>query len=379
MKKALLIAILLLMPFGAFAQEQEEGQPLIETPVVDSLPIEKYALGKVVEILQERKSEAGGYTQLEQEIRVEILTGEEKGQTVSLVHGGAFVISDDQKVKVGEKIVLGKTEGAQGVIYFVAETFRLPWIAAIFLLFVGLVVFFARKKGFGSILGLTVSIVVLTLYVVPRILEGSDPLAASLVGALITAVISLYFAHGFSKQTSIALASTVLTLALATGIAILFVTVSRLFGLGSEEAYYLRMLQYDSIDLRGLLLGGIIIGALGVLDDITSSQTATIFELSKANPELSFPELYHSGLRVGREHIASLVNTLVLAYAGASFPLLLIFTVNKNIPIWATLNSELVAEEVIRTLVGSVTLVLAVPIATAIAAYFASHGAKRPV
>lgn len=372
----LFVVMLLFLPLMAAAQDD---QPLPESPVVDNLPIEKYAIGKVMEIIEEQESEAGGYRQIAQAIRVEILTGEEKGQTVEILHGGAFIISDQQKVKVGEWVVVGKTETAEGQLYFVAETFRLPWIAGIFLFFAALVIFLSRLKGLGSLMGMVISIGVLVLFIVPRILEGSDPLATALTGALITAVVSLYLAHGFSKQTSIALGSTIVILALAAGLSIAFVTIAKLFGFGSEEAFYLQLLQNNTIDLKGLLLGGIIIGVLGILDDITTAQTAIVFELKKANTGMGFKELYRGGLRVGREHISSLVNTLVFAYAGASFPLLLVFSINKNIPLWTTLNSELVAEEIIRTLVGSTALVLAVPIATAIAAYFASHKKTLPV
>src|SRR3989344_12894 len=294
MKKIILSIVLLFLPIAVFAQE---------SPEVDSVPIEKYALGKVTEIVSEHESEAGGFKQIEQQIRAELLSGEEKGQTVDIIHGGAFIINEQQKVKVGEKIVVGKTETAEGVMYFVAETFRLPWVAGIFVLFAALVIFFGRLKGFGSLVGMTV-------------------------------------------------------------------TISKLFGFGSEEAYYLQLFQSNTIDLRGLLLGGIIIGVLGVLDDVTTAQTAAVFELKKANQAFGFKELYTRAMRIGREHISSLVNTLVLAYAGASFPLLLVFSMNKNIPLWATLNSELVSEEIIRALVGSTALVLAVPIATAIAAWF---------
>src|SRR3989344_3896476 len=128
MKKMLFAVMLLFLPLMAFGQDGN-----IESPVVDNLPIEKYAIGKVKEILDEQQSEAGGYRQISQAIRVEILTGEEKGQTVEIMHGGAFIISDQQKVKVGEWVVVGKTETAEGQLYFVAETFRLPWIAGIFL------------------------------------------------------------------------------------------------------------------------------------------------------------------------------------------------------------------------------------------------------
>jgi len=165
------------------------------------------------------------------------------------------------------------------------------------------------------------------------------------------------------------LLSTIITLGISVGISQIFIKASHLFGRGSEEAYFLQFGQFGSIDLRGLLLAGIIIGTLGLLDDITTAQTAVVGELRLANKQLSNKEIYSRALVVGKEHISSLVNTLVLAYAGTSLPLFILFTVSDNVPLWAKLNSELISEEIIRTLIGSMALILAVPISTFLATY----------
>ena len=142
---------------------------------------------------------------------------------------------------------------------------------------------------------------------------------------------------------------------------------------------YLQSGLTAGVNLRGLLLGGMIIGCLGVLDDITTAQTAAVDEIRKANPNLTSKQLLQSGLSVGREHIASLINTLALAYAGASLPLLLLFQTNETFPLWVTLNSEFLAEEIVRTLVGSTTLLLAVPISTWCAARFLSNDGRPSI
>lgn len=200
----------------------------------------------------------------------------------------------------------------------------------------------------------------------------------SMIGALVIALFSIYLAHGLNRRTTIALISTLLTLGIASGLAILFVKAGKLFGLGSEEAFYIQQLgSLADLNLQGLLLGGIILGALGVLDDITTAQTAAVYEIKRANSALTVRELYNRGISVGREHISSLVNTLFLAYAGASLPLFLFFTVGGSTqPLWVTLNSEFIAEEVVRTLVGSIALMLAVPITTFLAA---NYFGNRPV
>ncbi len=216
------------------------------------------------------------------------------------------------------------------------------------------------------------SVGIIFYYIIPHILHGGDPLLTCLAGSLCITVLSLYLSHGFNKRTSVALLSTIITLGLAVLIDLLFVHIGQLAGTGTEEAFYL---QFDQahLNLKGLLLGGILIGVVGILDDVTTGQSAAVEEIAQANASLSHPALYKSGLSVGREHIASLINTLLLAYVGTSFPLLLLINVQQGLPLWFTLNNNFIAEEIVRTLVGSCVLVLAVPITTFFAAYFFSR------
>ena len=165
--------------------------------------------------------------------------------------------------------------------------------------------------------------------------------------------------------------SSILSLGLAVAVDLLFVYLAKLSGAGTEEAFYLQF-GSTSFNLKGILLGGIILGVLGVLDDVTTGQVAAVEEIHLANTSFKFKELYKRGLSVGREHIASLVNTLVLAYVGVSFPLLLLYNSQKLQPFWLVINSNFMAEEIVRTLVGSVVLVVAVPLTTFLAAMFYS-------
>lgn len=343
----------------------------------DRLPAEKFYIAKVLEVLKDEIKEYDGLKLEYQTLKVKISKGDERGKELEIKFGGDGLIPDYQKIKSGDKVTIVKTEIEGITNYFIIDRYRLPYLALILGLFFALVIFFSRFKGLASIFGLVISILVLVKFLVPRILNGGDPLIIGLVGAFIIAILSIYTAHGLNKRTSVALVSTILTLVISAILAISFVYLAKLFGGGSEEAFFLQTGQFGKINLRGLLLAGIIIGALGVLDDITTSQTAAIDEIKKANPNLSFQELYKSGLSVGREHIASLVNTLVLAYAGASLPLFILFSTNKTQPLWVVLNSEFIAEEVIRTLVGSTSLVLAVPISTFLASYFFSKKYKN--
>lgn len=349
--------------------------PAIEAPLLTAggdRPANEFYKAKVLQIVQEGARGEGAEKQLFQIVKVLIKSGALKGQEIIIEHGGLFSIVKNQKVKKGDSVVVVKIEGPERAEYFIADDYRLPSLWLIIALFFSLAVFWGRAKGLASILGLAFTILILVKFITPQILSGKNPLLISLVGAFFIAVISLYLAHGFTRRTSIALLSTLLTLAISALLAVFFVSLTRLTGVGTEEAFYLQIGPLETLNLKGLLLGGIIIGVLGILDDITTSQVAAIDEISKANRRLGFSELYQRGLSVGYEHIASLVNTLVLAYAGASLPLFLLFIINTNQPAWVIFNSEFVAEEIIRTLVGSTALILAVPIATFLAAYFFS-------
>lgn len=327
--------------------------------------------GIVVEIVENGEKDYSGYITKYQIVNVRILDGEFRDTVVNITFMPANGPQDITALTKGETVILGKTSAEDGKVEFVIyDKYRLTPIIFIAVAFFVLVIIFGSRKGFFSIFGLLVSILVLIFFILPQIIAGHNPLLISMLGAAMIAVTSLYLAHGFQKRTTIALISTLITLGISFLLTIMFVSFAKLSGAGSEDAISLQLDPSMAINLRGLLLGGIIIGVLGVLDDVTTAQVAAVEEIHKANERLSFRDLYSRGISVGREHIASLVNTLVLAYAGASFPLLLLFTMNKEIPLWVTINGEMMAEELIRTLVGSTTLIFAVPISTFLAVYF---------
>ncbi len=346
-------------------------QPAMPFPPELNLP-EAYYRAKVLSIPSEKQVPVFGTTQTQpqQELILQIENGPQKGKAITINYGENISLRDDQKFQPGEVAIIAKSTNADGdAVYTIFDHYRLPPIYLIIFLFFGLVILLGRMRGFTSIIGLCASILILIKGIIPAIIAGMNPLLVSIIGSLFIMVIALYLAHGFNIKTSIALTSTFITLCLSALLSIIFVELTHLTGLGSEDVFYLQSGPFENLNLKGLLLGGIIIGALGVLDDITTSQTAAIQEIKNANPRLTFKELYKSGFTVGREHIASLVNTLVLAYAGASLPLFLIFSTSSNVPLWLNINSEPIVEEIVRTLVGSTSLVLAVPISTFLAAY----------
>ena len=287
--------------------------------------------------------------------------------------------TDADDLHKGEKVVVLKTDAFVGETrYIITDKYRLPSLGFLLTLFFLSGIIFAGKKGFTSILGLLASLFILSFYTVPAIVHGAPPFVVACISSFIIAILSLTIAHGFSKQTTVALVSTLITLTLSLGLSQFFVYTAKLFGLGTEDAYTLSLAGLSDIDLRGLLLAGIIIGILGVLDDVTTAQTATIKNLAAAGIR-DFKKLYHAGTDVGKEHIVSLVNTLALAYAGASLPLLLLFSLNEGqVPYWIILNGQMITEEIVRTLVGSTALILAVPISTLCAAWFYTR-TKHPI
>jgi uncharacterized membrane protein len=371
MRKLFLVLLFAGIIFSRPAFAQDDSMQ----PVGDSLniPADAYYKAEVTAITDQQYLGTDPDKQVFQTLRVRILSGDEQGQEITIDNVGGININGGHGFAVGDKIVVNKTTVNGEAQYYVQDIYRVPallWLSAIFLL---VVLVFSRFRGLMSIVGLGVTVIVILKFIAPQIMAGKNPLEIVLIGASVITLASLYLAHGFNKRTSIAVLSTLLTLGLAVGIAYWFVHFSRLFGNGSEESVYLQFNQTQNINLQGLLLAGIILGALGVLDDITTAQSATVDELKKANPALGFTRLYRGAASVGREHISSLINTLFLAYAGVALPLFLLLTANNTDPIWVTVNSEFIAEEIVRTLIGSVVLILAVPLTTLLAAYFFSR------
>jgi len=187
------------------------------------------------------------------------------------------------------------------------------------------------------------------------------------MGSLIIIPVSFFLSHGINRKTLSAIAGTLIALTITGLLSYVFVEKAKLTGFASEEAGFLQNIMQGSVNIKGLLLAGIIIGVLGVLDDITISQSAIVFQLKEANSNFGFTQLYRRAMKVGQDHISSMVNTLVLVYTGAALPLLLLFIHNPH-PFSEIINYELIADEIVQTLVGSIGLILAVPITTAIAA-----------
>ena len=362
--------------FGGGGRSEDPARPpLVAAPAGDELE------GTVRAVAQEGRRaliEQPGTTERFQVLRVEIHTGNRRGQTVEaeftqMEGSGAF------SFRPGDGVVVQRAPGPDGERverWVVIDAVRRPvlyWLAAAF---AAAVVAVGGRRGAAALVGLVASFAGLGGVVLPRLLAGDNPVAVGVGGAIAIMVVTLYLTHGPSRMTTVAVAGTAASLLLTGLLSAAFLEAARLTG-RTEDAQYLQLaLPGVQLNVRGLLLGGVIIGALGVLDDATVAQSSVVFALRAANPALSWRELYRRGLAVGRDHIGSLVNTLALAYAGAGLPLLLLFSA-VGMPGEVALNRELVATEVARTLLGSMGLIAAVPITTALAAWAASAGGRE--
>lgn len=326
-------------------------------PTYSTLPAQIVAL-------ESEKSETypDGTETIQQQFSLQLDGGEKISVTVER-------LTQDTKVvyKVGDKVMVSKEAGPDGQnFYYIVDFVRTPALGIVFALFVALVIGISGWHGVRSLLGLASSFVIIFTFILPNIERGYSPVLIAVIGSFFIMLVTFYLSHGFHRKTSLAVAGTFISL-VATGLlSILFISIAKLTGFATEEAVFLQVTKGSSFNAQGLLLAGIIIGTLGVLDDITLSQASVVQELFRANPKLKAKELFLKAMNVGKDHIASLVNTLVLVYTGSSLPLLLLFQ-DSRISTMHLLNFELIAEEIVKTLIGSSGLILAVPVTTLLA------------
>src|SRR3990172_3743877 len=328
---------------------------------------------EVTQIIEEGQIDMGGHNQTYQIARVNILSGEYAGIPMEIDYGKRQIRSDDYLFSVGDRIMVSISKTPDNVVnaYFVdfVRTTPILWLT---ISFAASIILISRWKGIRALLSMAFSLYVIIGYIIPHILIGEDPLRVSIIGSVILLAVTLYLTYGWTLKTHAAVLSMVLVLLLTGALSWLFVIFARLNGSGDENVMFLMQLMETPINLRGLLLGGMIIGALGVLDDLVTTQASAVFELHHANPEFGFSGLYNSAMRIGQDHVAATVNTLVLAYAGASLPMLLMFSLARGDYAYLV-NFSFIAEEIVRPLVGSLGLIAAVPLPTAIPIFFAQR------
>lgn len=327
----------------------------------------------VIEVLsQEKRNIPGTDTEsIYQTIRAEILEGERIGEVVT-VENDYLALTPNEKFFL-HRSISGIDDGER---YAVKDVDRRGVIVSFIVLFIGVVIFFSGKQGLRSIVGLFGSFCIIIYVLIPSLLAGYPAVLTSIIIASLILFFAIYFTHGFNRLSTTAFLGTILAVTLTGILARLGVTLARFSGFSSDEAVYLNFNTGGTLDFAGLLLGGIIIGVLGVLDDIAITQAAVVRELYGSTPNLSQKEIYTKALRIGREHVGALVNTLALAYTGASLPLLL-FLSSSPLSLAQIINQEIFAVEIMRTVVGSIGLILTVPITTLLAIYMLKGYTKQ--
>jgi uncharacterized membrane protein len=295
-----------------------------------------------------------------EEVRLRLSQGPDKGDTVELEFPESATTPEFDP---GDRVVLSYNPSAEpGFEYQFADRQRRPVLLWLTVVFAAAVVALGRWRGLAALVALGATLVVLLQFILPAILDGKSPVMVAVFGASAIAYLALYLAHGFRTMTTVALLGTLAALAVTVGLASVFTALADFTGLASEEAVLVQI-GAENIDLSGLVLGGMVIGALGALDDMTVTQASAVWELRAANPRFKRRELSRAAMRIGRDHVASTVNTLALAYAGAALPVLILFVQSRQ-SLGAVANSETVAVEIVRTLVGSIGLVASVPLTT---------------
>lgn len=344
--QVILFALIFLLCFSksSFAQEQTQTKTYKAT---------------VTEILEKNNSINLNAGEMFQKLELLITSkGELNQKTISVEN-----IDPRFEYKIGDKLMIYQDQDN----FFIADQVRTNALLVLFLIFIFFVLLISRWRGLGSLLGMAFSFLVIIYFILPRIAAGANPIIIAILGSLFIIPATFYPSHGMSHKTTIAVFSTLIALIMTGFLASFFISFAKLSGLSSEEAGFLQAMNPGLFNMQGLLLAGVIIGVLGVLDDVTVSQAAIVEQLKITDPNLKTGELYNKAMEVGHDHISSMVNTLVLVYAGASLPLLLLFN-DAARPFSEIVNYEIIADEVVRTLVGSIGLILAVPISTFLSA-----------
>lgn len=355
----LLLLTFLIFLFGVpVAEAQELHQDVRET-----------YHARVLEVLSQSERLVPGtdVTTTVQELRVEILDGDLKGEIIEF-ENDFFVFEPGETLFVDS---LRTIEGAE--FYSVREPDRRVPLFIFAALFAVTTVAFGGWQGVRSLIALAGSLIIILFFLLPTLLSGAPPVLTSISFAVLILAVVMGVTHGVNRESLTAFLGTVIAVALTGVLARIAIDMTKLTGFISDEAVYLNLNTGGVLDVSGLLLGAVIIGVLGLLDDITITQTSVVAELRALRETLTNREMYHRALRVGKEHVGALVNTLALAYAGASLPLLLLFSLS-DASVLTIINREVFAAEIIRTLVGSIGLVLAVPLSTALAVWLPRRG-----
>ena len=354
----LLAFLILLFPQLSKSQEVQEDYVNFKSKVVDVLQVEE-------------KIREDGTKFKQQNLKLLGLEGPWKNQEIIYNGISDIEVANANFYKVGDSVYVdGHSDESGQDVFYVVDFVRSGYLYILFIIFVFAVLLVGRFKGFKALLSLFLSFVVIIKFILPQILNGRDPFLISLLGGLVILGIIIYLTEGFKRKSHIAVLSVLISLSATLILSIIFTKLTKLSGLAQEEAAFLIGAGNVEINFQGLLLAGFIIGAIGVLDDIIVGQIEAVEQIREANPNLPTKKVFSLAYKVGNTHLGAIVNTLFLTYAGAALPLLLLFILNQDsgLTFNRLINTEIVSTEIVRTLVGSIGVMLSMPIATFLAA-----------
>lgn len=327
---------------------------------------------EVIEILQvEEKTREDGTKFKQQNLKLLGLEGAYKDKEI--VYNGISDIEVANAIlyKIGNRVFVDSNTYESGeTIFYVVDFVRSGYLYILFAIFVIVVLLVGRFKGFKALISLLISFAVIIKFILPQILNGHDPFLISLIGGVVILGVIIYLTEGFKRKSHIAIISVLFSLLITLILSVIFTKLTKLSGLSQEEATFLIGMGNVEINFQGLLLAGFIIGAIGILDDIIIGQIEAVEQIQIANPNLPPKKVFNLAYKIGNTHLGAIINTLFLTYAGAALPLLLLFILNQNSDLTFSrlINIEMVSTEIVRTFVGSIGVILSMPIATFLAA-----------
>lgn len=348
MGRKLVLLILILLLLGSNVHAIEDNKDILKAEV---LKVEEY-------------SKAGITTKA---VKVKILEGKYKGKGINIEYIPVKYSSNSYELRKGSRVLIKLSSEQDGRIKAnIVNVSREDHLKLLGIIFLVVIIIFGGIKGILSVTSLGISGLVIVKIMIPLIVDGHNPMLVAIVSTIIIILISFILISGFTRKSFVAIIGTVGGTIIAGILAKVFTDLCSITGLASEEVNFLITYMDTVIDYRGLYLSGVLIGAIGVVMDVSMSITSVIFELKTQNPNMNFAELVGSGLKVGRDIMATMVNTLILAYVGGAMPILLVFHFMR-MPLGSLVSMEILSTEIIRSLCGSIGLILTIPLTSLVA------------
>lgn len=329
---------------------------------------------RVIEVLEQRQSDdlRSNYA-VQQRLKLIGLNGDMKNREFEFNGMTEVEVFGAREYKKGDRVLVQHSIDPDGQdVYYVVDFVRRPYLYLLAVIFVLIVIITSRLKGFRALISLIISFVIIMQAIVPLILLGWPPLPVGIAGSIVIFIFMVYLTEGFNKKSHISIAAIAISLTIVGFLSVIITYMARFNGTEQEETMFLLGITKQALNFKGLLLTGILIGTLGVLDDIIIGQVQAVIQIKNANPFLNARKVFSMAMEIGNSHMGSMVNTLFLAYAGASLPLILLFSI-KQPPFMSfsqVINNEMIATEIVRTLLGSIGIALAMPVATYLAAKY---------